>query len=271
MPEMFTYAFITRAVIAGSLVALCASLLGILLVHKRFSMIGDGLSHVGFGTLAIAASLGLSPLKVAIPVVIITAILMLRLSSDKKIKGDASIAVISIAALAFGVMVVSLSSGINTDLYNYMFGSILALSKADVIMSGILAFLTLSVFIIFYNKIFLITFDEDFALSTGTPVNIYNTALAILTAITVVLGMRMMGTLLISGLIIFPTLSASAISKSFKKVTLVSAIISVVCFLSGLASSYYLSTPAGAGIIVTNVVVLIAANIVSRLKLFIQK
>ena len=271
MPEMFTYAFITRAAIAGSLVALCASILGIIHVHKRFSMIGDGLSHVGFGTLAIAAALGLSPLKVAIPVVIITAVLMLRLSSAKKIKGDASIAVISVSALALGVMVVSLSSGINTDLYNYMFGSILALSKSDVVMSIILAFLTLVVFIIFYNKIFLVSFDEDFAISTGTPVNIYNTALAILTAVTVVLGMRMMGTLLISGLIIFPVLSASAISKSFKKVTLVTAIISVVCFLSGLAASYYLSTPAGAGIIIANAIVLIIANIISRIKSFIHK
>lgn len=266
MPEMFTYGFIVRAAIVGSLVSLCAALLGVCLVQKRYSMIGDGLSHVGFGALAIAAALGLAPLKVAIPVVIAAAVLLLRMSESSKIKGDAAIALLSTGALAAGVMVVSLSAGLNTDLYNYMFGSILAMSEGDVVFSAVLAAAVLSLFVIFYNKIFSVTFDEDFARATGTAAGGYNLLIAVLTAVTVVLGMRMMGTMLISSLIIFPALSAMYLLKSFRAVTICAAAVSVVCFILGLMISYYFSTPAGASVVMVNAAVFLIFKSVSHIK-----
>lgn len=255
MPEMFSYGFIVRAAIAGTLVSLCAALLGVCLVQKRFSMIGDGLSHVGFGALAVAAAMGLAPLEAAIPVVTAAAILLLGMSGSGKIKGDAAIAMLSTASLAAGVMVVSVSSGINTDLYNYMFGSILAMTKSDVAASIVLAAIVLVIFAVFYNKIFSVTFDEEFARATGCAAGRYNMLVAVLTAITIVLGMRMMGTLLISGLIIFPALSAMSVCKSFKSVIICSGAISVICFLCGLAASYAFSTPTGASVILVNTAV----------------
>lgn len=249
---MFTYGFIIRAALVGTLVSLCSALLGVCLVQKRYSMIGDGLSHVGFGALAVAAALGLAPLKVAIPVVIAAAVLLLRMSESSRIKGDAAIALLSTGSLAAGVMVVSVSAGINTDLYNYMFGSILAMSEGDVIFSAALAAVVLALFILCYNKIFLVTFDEDFARATGTAAGGYNLLIAVLTAVTVVLGMRMMGTLLISSLIIFPALTAMRLCRSFRSVTICSAAVSVVCFLAGLTISYYYSTPTGASVVLVN-------------------
>lgn len=252
MPEMFSYGFIVRAAVVGTLVSLCAALLGVCLVQKRFSMIGDGLSHVGFGALAVAAAAGLAPLEVAIPVVTAAAVLLLRMSGSSRIKGDAAIALLSTGSLAAGVMVVSVCSGINTDLYNYMFGSILAMSSSDVVLSVILAAAVLVIFVIFYNKIFSVTFDEDFARATGTAAGGCNLLIAVLTAVTVVLGMRMMGTLLISSLIIFPALTAMRLCRSFRSVTICAAVVSVVCFLGGLAASYSLSTPTGASVVLAN-------------------
>ena len=165
--EMFSYPFMVRAFIVGSLVALCSALLGVSLVLKRYSMIGDGLSHVGFGALAVAAALNAAPLSVAIPVVIVAAVLLLRIRGNSRIKGDAAIALISTSSLAVGVMVISLTTGMNTDVYNYMFGSILAMSEEDVRLSVILAAVVLILYIFFYNKIFAITFDETFARATG--------------------------------------------------------------------------------------------------------
>lgn len=262
---MFNYMFIIRAAIVGSLVSLCSALLGVCLVQKRYSMIGDGLSHVGFGALAIAAALGLAPLKVAIPTVAIAAVLLLRISESGKIKGDAAIALLSCSALAAGVMVVSLSEGINTDLYNYMFGSILAMSSQDVALSAALAAAVIILFVVFYNKIFAVTFDEDFAKAVGIPVQKYNLLIAVLTAITVVLGMRMMGTLLISSLIIFPALSSMRICKSFRFVIICSAIVSVICFLAGLIISYYYSTPAGASVVLVNACAFLLFYIIAKL------
>ena len=262
---MFNYMFIIRAAIVGSLVSLCSALLGVCLVQKRYSMIGDGLSHVGFGALAIAAALGLAPLKVAIPTVAIAAVLLLRISESGKIKGDAAIALLSCSALAAGVMVVSLSEGINTDLYNYMFGSILAMSGQDVALSAALAAAVIILFVVFYNKIFAVTFDEDFAKAVGIPVQKYNLLIAVLTAITVVLGMRMMGTLLISSLIIFPALSSMRICKSFRFVIICSAIVSVICFLAGLIISYYYSTPAGASVVLVNACAFLLFYIIAKL------
>ncbi len=232
LKEMFSYAFLVRAVVVGLLVSLCAALLGVSLVLKRYSMIGDGLSHVGFGALAIATALHTAPLVVSIPIVVLAAFLLLRISENSKIKGDAAIALISTSSLAVGVLVVSLTTGMNTDVCNYMFGSILVMSHNDVILSIILAAIVLTMFVFFYNKIFAVTFDENFAKATGVKTGLYNMMIAFLTAITIVLGMRMMGALLISSLIIFPALTSMRLCKKFKSVTICSAIVSVTCFFT---------------------------------------
>ena len=253
--EMFSFTFIVRAFIVGALVTLCASLLGVSLVLKRYSMIGDGLSHVGFGSLAIATAFNMAPLTVSIPVVIAAAFLLLRLSESNKIKGDAAIALVSTSSLAIGVIVISLTTGMNTDVCNYLFGSILAMSRADVYLSIALSIAVLFIFILFYNKIFAITFDETFAKATGVRAGLYNLLIAMLTAITIVLGMRMMGALLISALIIFPALSSMRIFKQFKSVTYCSAVISILCFFAGIVISYLYATPAGASVVMVNIIV----------------
>ena len=248
--EMMSYPFMVRAFLVGSLVALCSALLGVSLVLKRYSMIGDGLSHVGFGALAIAAALNMAPLAVAIPVGVLNRLLhtnymflghpsagsplellgnipgrygylagyflLLRISGSSKIKGDAAIALISTGALAIGIMVISMTTGMNTAVYNYMFGSILAMSGEDVQFSILLSVAVLILYLFFYNKIFAITFDETFARATGVRANLYNTLIAVLTAVTIVLGMRMMGALLISSLIIFPALTSMRVFKTWE-------------------------------------------------------
>lgn len=252
--EMFSYGFIVRAFIVGTLVSLCAALLGVTLVLKRYSMIGDGLSHVGFGALAIAASLNLAPLQVAVPVIIIAAFLLLRLSEKSKIRGDAAIAIISSTALAIGVVCVSIS-GVNTDLNSYLFGSILATTNADAIMCAVLALIVIVIFVLFYNKIFAVTFDETFSKATGLKTGVYNTVIALLTALTIVIGMRIMGTLLISALIIFPALSSMRVCKKFKAVIICSGVLSLICFFVGMYASYTMDTPTGASVVIVNAVV----------------
>lgn len=256
--EIFSAPVLVRALIVGILVSLCAALLGVSLVLKRYSMIGDGLSHVGFGALAIAAVMNLAPMAVAIPVVIVAAFLLLRLSSNSKINGDAAIALISTSALAIGVMAVSMSKGMNIDINSYLFGSIVSVSKGDVIISVILALSVLFMFVFLYTKIFAITFDENFAKATGINVNLYNMLIALLTAVTIVIGMRLMGSMLISSLIIFPALCSMRVFKSFLSVTISSAIISVVTFVIGMFISYAADTPCGASIVCVNIVVFTA-------------
>lgn len=262
--NMFSYHFMQRAFIVGVLVSLCAALLGVSLVLKRYSMIGDGLSHVGFGALAIASAFGIAPLWLAVPVVIVSAVFLLNLQQSSKVKGDAAIAIISSASLAIGVITVSLTTGMNTEVSSYMFGSILSLSRSDTILSIILSLAVLILFILFYPRIFAVTFDETFAKATGTNTGFYNMLLAVLTAITVVLGMRMMGALLISSLIIFPALSAMRVCKSFKSVIITSAIISVLCFIVGITASYFLETPTGASIVAADLVVFGIYGIVGK-------
>lgn len=252
--EMFSAPVLVRALIVGVLVSLCAALLGVSLVLKRYSMIGDGLSHVGFGALAVAAVMNLAPMTVAIPVVILAAFLLLRLSSNGKIKGDAAIALISTSALAIGVMAVSMSSGMNVDINSYLFGSIISVSSGDVVISVILALAVLLMFVFFYTKIFAITFDENFAKATGTNANLYNMLIALLTAVTIVIGMRLMGSMLISSLIIFPALCSMRVFRSFKSVTICSAVISVTTFVIGMFISYIADTPCGASIVCVNIV-----------------
>lgn len=251
--EMLSYTFLVRAVAVGCLVSLCAALLGVSLVLKRYSMIGDGLSHVGFGTLAIATAMNAAPLTVSIPVVVLAAFLLLRISENSKIKGDAAIALISTGSLAIGVVVISLTTGMNTDVCNYLFGSILAMSKQDVALSIALAVAVLMLFFLFYNKIFAVTFDETFAQATGVRTGGYNMLIAFLTAITIVLGMRMMGALLISSLIIFPALTSMRVCKRFKSVTVIAAVVSVVCFCFGVIGSYLYATPTGASVVIVNI------------------
>lgn len=264
--EMLSYPFMTRAFLVGSLVALCSALLGVSLVLKRYSMIGDGLSHVGFGAMAIAAAMNAAPLTVAIPLVIVAAILLLRISGNAKIKGDAAIALISTTSLAVGVMVISLTTGMNTDVYNYMFGSILAMSAEDVKLSLVLSVFVLILFIVFYHKIFAITFDETFARATGVKAGVYNTLIAVLTAVTIVLGMRMMGALLISSLIIFPALTSMRVCRTFKSVIINAAVISVVCLIAGVTLSYVAATPAGASVVLANLVMMVLYTVVGAVK-----
>lgn len=264
--SLFSYGFIVRALAAGILISLCAALLGITLVLKRFSMIGDGLSHVGFGTMAIALSLNWSPLAVSIPVCIASAFLLLRVSSDSNVKGDASIALISSSSLAIGILVTSVTSGLNTDVTSFMFGSILAISKTDMWLSVVVAVIVISLFVLLYNRIFLVTFDEAFATSSGIRSNVYNALIAVLTALTIVVGMRLMGAMMISSLIVFPALSSMRIFKSFLKVVIFSAALSIVCFFAGILASFAWSTPAGASIVVANLIAFLICSIAGKIK-----
>jgi zinc transport system permease protein len=271
---MFSYTFLVRAVVVGALVSVCAALLGVSLVLKRYSMIGDGLSHVGFGALALATALNAAPLAVAIPVVIAAAFLLLRLSETSKIKGDAAIALISTASLAAGVVIISQTTGMNTDVCNYLFGSILAMNKADVYLSVVLSVIVLVLFVLFYNKLFAITFDETFARAGGVKTGFYNMVIALLTALTIVLGMRMMGAMLISSLIIFPALTSMRIFKKFKSVTICSALISIVCYFTGVVISYLYAVPTGASVVIINIIAFLLfwlLNILAREKRIMTK
>ena len=269
--EMFSYSFIARAFLVGIPVALCAALLGVSLVLKRYSMIGDGLSHVGFGALAVAAALNLAPLEVAIPIVVVAAFLLLRLSENSKIKGDAAIAIISSSALAIGVIIATLNKGMNTDINSYLFGSILATTEQDAVLSLVLSAVVIVLFVFFYHKIFAVTFDESFARATGTRANIYNMVIALLTALTIVVGMRIMGTLLISSLIIFPALTSMRLCKTFRSVILCSAVLSVICFVVGMSASFLYETPTGASIVAANIAAFLLFCLASLLRRKIKK
>lgn len=244
--------FALRALVAGLLLSVCTALLGVCLVPKRYAMIGDGLSHVGFGALAVASALGAAPLAVALPVVIIASFILLKLKENGKIKGDSAIAMLSAGALAVGVMIVSLT-GSNTDLNGYMFGSILSVTKSDFIASVILFPIIIVVFILFYAQIFSFSYDERFARASGMNTGFYNALISVLVAVTVVMGMRLMGTLLISALVIFPAISAMRIFKSFFACVLSSSVISVISFLLGMFLSFAFSAPIGASIVLCNV------------------
>jgi len=262
---MMQYEFMQRAVIVGVLVSLCAALLGVILVLKRYAMIGDGLSHVGFGILTIAVALGYTPLPIAIPGVMIFAIILLKIGNNSKIKSDSAIALISSSSLAIGVAITSLTTGLNTDVCNFMFGSILAMSKSDVYLSIIVSIIVSILFIVYYRKLFIVTFDEDFAKATGLNVKWYTNLIAILTAVVIVVGMRMMGTMLISSIIIFPALTSMRIFKNFKHVVISSGIISVVAFLIGLYLSYVFNISTGATIVIVNLIIFIVFSLVEKI------
>ena len=263
---MFSFPFMQRALIAGVLVSLCAALLGVSLVLKRYSMIGDGLSHVSFGALAIAVALGVTPLWFSIPVVILAAFLLLRVADNPRWNSDAAIAAMSASSLAIGILVISRTTGMTTDVDNYMFGSVLAMSKADVALSVILCLAVLVLFILFYHKLFAVTFDESFSRATGLKVERYNTLLAILTALTNVLGMRLIGAMLISSLIIFPALTAMRLFRSFRGVVVCAAVTSVACFCAGLTISFAFSTPVGATVVAADLTVFLVSCLLGFLR-----
>ena len=227
-------------------------------------MIGDGLSHVGYGTLCVAVAMGWAPMQVTVPVVIAAAYILLRLSESSRLGGDTAIALFSASALAIGIFASS-KANLTTDVSHYMFGSILAMTKGDVIFSAVLSVCVLLTYLLFYDKIFAVTFDENFARATGLNVRFYNLLIAMLTAVTVVLGMMMMGALLISSLMIFPAVTAMQVCKRFRGVVLTAVVISVGCFLLGLLMSLWADTAVGASVILVNLAVFAAASLIRRL------
>lgn len=262
--EMFSYTFMLRSLIAGIFIALSAALVGTQLVLRRNSMLGDGLSHVAFSAFAIASVFGLAPLPVSIPLVILVSFFVLRLDQSSKLRGDSAIALMSASALAIGTFVVSLA-GTNVDINSYLFGSILSVTTGEVWLTALISLFIIALYLLFHNKIFLLTFDENFAQASGINIKLYNAIFAILCSVITVLGMRIMGALLISSLLVFPTLSATILSKNFKGVLFFSATLSVVNFVIGLILSYLLATPTGATIVITNLTVFVILKLLSRL------
>lgn len=266
LSTMISYAFIQKALIVGVLTGVIAAVLGVSLVLKNYSMIGDGLSHVGFGAFAIAISLGMAPLYFSIPVVIVAAFFTLKISNNKKINADGMIALLSSGALSIGVMATSLTKGMNVDIYQFMFGSILATTSAEVYITVAVSIFVILYYILFYNKIFAVTFDETFSRAIGINVNFYRVILSVITAIVIVLGMRVIGALLISGLTIFPALTSFRIAKSFKGSIVVSAIVAFASVVMGVIVSFFLSTPTGATIVVSNLFIYILAVIYGKVR-----
>ncbi len=264
--EILSYPFARRAIFVGLLLSVSAALLGVNLVLKRFSMLGDGLSHVSFGAAAVGLACGVAPLQFSIPIVIIAAFLLLRIKQNGKINGDAATAIVSSGALAVGITVASLTTGMNTDISNYMFGSILALGLGEAVIAAISGIVIIAVYVLFYQKIFTVTFDEDFAAVTGVRVKWYNSINAILTSLTVVVGMRIMGALLISSIVTFPALSSMRICKHYKCTVIVAAVISIVSFLFGILLSFAFDIPTGAAVVLTNLVVFIMLSVIGRVK-----
>ena len=259
LTEYLQYPFVQRALLVGILIALCSSLLGVTLVLKRFSFIGDGLSHVAFGAIAVATAMNLTNnLLLVLPVTVISAILLLRTGQNAKIKGDAAIAMISVGSLAIGYLIMnkfSKSSNISGDVCTTLFGStsILTLKTLDVWLCIALSILVIAVFLLFYHKIFAVTFDEEFTKATGTNAGAYNLVLAVVIAVIIVLAMNLVGSLLISALVIFPALSAMRVFKSFKSVILCSVTVSVACAALGILVSIVAGTPVGSTIVAVDI------------------
>lgn len=274
MIEFFSYAFIQRAFVVGILVSLCSSLLGVSLVLRRYSMIGDGLSHVGFGALALASVLSLPPMAVTIPVVVVAAILLLRLDGHGRMGGEGAVALLAASSLAIGVVLISYVKGTNTDINNFLFGSLLAVGRLDMVLSIVVSLFVLASYICLYPRLYALTFDSTFAQASGLKVERYTMLLSILSALTIVLGMRMLGSLLVSALVIFPCLTAMRIARSYKAVTLVSAVQSVVCFVLGFTMSCLAGTPVGASIVVVNLLAFLVFWILGAMRdrgLFVRK
>ena len=262
--DMLRYSFMQRALVVGVLISLSAALLGVILVLKRYSLIGHGLGEVGFASLSLASACSLPEMLCAVPMVGLAAVFIMWISRKRKIGGDAAIGVISTASLSFGVIITSLTKGFNIDVSNYMFGSILALTDTDLLWSAVLSVVVIALFVVLFNRLFSVTYDEINAQATGINVDLYQLVIALLTAVTVVLGMRMMGTMLISSLIIFPAMAARRITRSFRGMVLGAALISVCAFLIGLCVSFLLNMPTGASVVACDIVFLLLAIPVGR-------
>lgn len=267
-----SYPFVRYALIVGTLISLCASLLGVTLVLKRFSFIGDGLSHVAFGAMAIAAVLNLSNrMIIVLPITVVCAVLLLRTGQNTKIKGDAAIAMISVGALAFGYLLMSIfstSANLSGDVCGALFGStsILTLSKGEVWLCIGLSAVVIGLFVVFYHRIFDVTFDETFARAAGTRADAANLLIAVITAVIIVLAMNLVGSLLISALIIFPALSAMRLFRSFLSVTVCAAVISVVCAVGGIVISILAATPVGSTVVAVDVVAFALCSFVGSMQ-----
>ncbi|MBQ9565581.1 MAG: metal ABC transporter permease [Synergistaceae bacterium] len=264
--ELLSYPFVTRALIVGTLVSLCASTLGVVLTLKRYALIGHGLSEVAFASFSLSVALGLPPLLFSAPLVILASFAILYVSQRRRVGGDIAIAVAGSAALSVGALATALSGGPGADAYGYLFGSILAMTESDVLLSAALALVVLSLFLLFYNRLFLIAESEDYARSLGLNVPFYQALISILTALTVVLGMRMMGTLLISSLIILPSVTARRLlaSSGFRALVVASAVLSLLCFFGGFFLSFLWDLPTGASIVGVNLVLLLLAGVARR-------
>ena len=269
----FSYGFVQKAFIAGVLISLCAGLLGVVLVLKRYAMIGDGLSHVAFGAMAIAAVLGFAPMTVALPVTVAVAVLLLLAGEKQLIKGDSAIAMLSAGSLAVGYLLLNLfpssdTGSLSGDVCASLFGStsMMTLQGSDVWLCVGLSVAVIGFFALFYHKIFAVTFDEGFATSSGVRVRAYNFLIAAISGVVIVLAMKLVGALLISSLIIFPALSAMRVFRSFRSVVICSAVISVVGSLTGLLAALLLSTPTGASVAVVHIVIFMAFTVVGKLR-----
>ena len=270
--EYFSYQFVWFALIVGVLIALCSSLFGVVLVLKRFSFIGDGLSHVAFGALAIATVVGITDnMLIVLPVTVVCAVLLLKTGQNTKIKGDAAIAMVSAGALALGYLIMSLfstSGNVSGDVCSTLFGSfsIITLATYEVIICILLSVAVIGLFILFYNRIFAVTFDESFARASGTKDSLYNLFIAVITAVIIVLAMNLVGSLLISALLIFPALSAMRIAKNFKSVVICSAIISVFCAIVGIISAILFSTPVGPTVVAADIVAFLICYLLGKIR-----
>lgn len=262
---IFSLASVQRALACGTLLSLCVALLGVILVQKRYALIGHGLSDVSFASVALSLALGLSPMKLALPIVVAAAFGIMYISQKKGAQGDAVIGMLATGSLAAGIIITSMSTGFNTDVYSYMFGSITAVSSSDLIWSIGLTVLVAAAFVLLYNRLFMVTYDENYAAACGVNTGHYQLLLSLLTALTVVLCMKLMGTLLISALIIFPTASARKIARSFKSLVIITVIISVSCFLLGMVCSAVLDLPSGASVVMVNFIAWVGCSIAGKL------
>lgn len=265
--EIFTTEYLLHALIAGLLISVCTALLGVELVLKKFSMLGDGLSHVSFGTLAVASVFNVARLEVSLIVVIFVAFLLLQIKQNSKINGDAAIAIVSGSFMALGLFATNYVGGANVDFNSYMFGSIFAINKDNFVLTIVMCLLVIAVYCLFYNKIFSVTFDEGFCKATGGKASIYNLIIAALTAVTIVIGMKLIGTLLIASLTVFPVVSAYRLSKKYRSCVITSAIISVTAYIIGFTiSNFYAKMPISAGVIFSNLFIMLLCYVISKVK-----
>lgn len=270
--EYFSYEFVWFALVVGTLIALCSSLFGVVLVLKKFSFIGDGLSHVAFGALAIATVMDVTDnMLIVLPVTVVCAVLLLKTGQNTKIKGDAAIAMVSVGALALGYLVMSLFSGsgnVAGDVCSTLFGSfsIITLARYEVALCIALSVVVIALFVLLYNRIFSVTFDESFARACGTKSSLYNLLIAVITAVIIVLAMNLVGSLLISALLIFPALSAMRVARTFKSVVIVSAVISTVCAIVGILTAILLSTPVGPTVVAADILAFLVCYVAGKIR-----